>query len=196
MARLARTTLARSALEVAPALLGAVLARREDDGGLTRAMIVETEAYEPDDPASHAYRGRTPRNASMFGQAGTLYVYLVYGIHHCANVATGRVDEGAAVLLRAAEPVDGLDRMRRRRPGSSDRDLCRGPGRLAQAFHVTWAFDGLDLVTSDTIWLERGDRVTQVTASPRVGVRHAADQAWRFSIEGSPFVSGPRARLR
>jgi DNA-3-methyladenine glycosylase len=189
--RLARATLARSAFEVAPDLLGAVIARREDDGTVTRAVLVETEAYGPDDPASHAFPGPTPRNRAMFARAGTLYVYLVYGVHHCANVVTSVPGVGSAVLLRAAEPVEGLERMRARRPGASDRDLCRGPGRLAAALGLTRRSDGEDLIGGERVWLERGRPVDDIVAGPRVGIRVATARPWRFAVAGSRFVSGP-----
>jgi DNA-3-methyladenine glycosylase len=175
-----------------------VIAVREADGSVTRASIVETEAYEPGDPASHAFGGRTPRNGSMFGPPGTLYVYLIYGVHHCCNVVTGPAGVASAVLLRAAEPLEGIDLMRSRRPGATDRDLCRGPGRLASALAITRAADGVDLLAGERIWLERGRMISHPLASPRVGISTATARPWRFSEPGSPFVSRPvpRATVR
>jgi len=190
-ARARRRDLAGPATEVARDLVGWTLAARSPQGVL-RAMIVETEAYPPEDPASHAFGGPTPRNGSMFGRPGTLYVYVSYGIHHCCNVVTDRIDVGSAVLLRAAEPTRGIALMRARRGGVPDRDLCRGPGRLAAAFGLDRRHDGEDLVLGRTVWLERGTPPGRVVASPRVGIRRAVDRPWRFSVAGSPWVSSPR----
>ena len=182
-----------NAVDVAPTLLGRVLARRLDDGTVFRAKLVEVEAYEPDDPASHSFRGPTARNAAMFGPPGHLYVYLIYGMHHCMNVTTGPRGRGSAVLLRAAEPIAGLDAMRRLRPAASDRDLCRGPGRLAKAFGVDRALDGLDLLADGRLWLEAGTPLSQdrIATGPRVGVRHGTALPWRYWERDSPYVSAP-----
>jgi len=169
------------AIEVAPALLGQYLVRVTGDGPELRARIVETEAYEPDDGASHSFRGSTPRNRVMFGPPGHLYVYLVYGLHHCLNVVTRSVGEGSAVLLRAAEPLDGL----------AGRDVCRGPGRLGKAFRADRRLDGQDLVAGSTIWLERGARLAPdaIEAGPRIGITRAIERPWRWRIAGDPWVS-------
>ena len=135
-AALSRRWFERPASVVAPALIGRHLVRRFPDGSRCRVRIVETEAYEPDDPASHAFGGPTARNATMFGPGGHLYVYLSYGIHHCLNVVTGGPGHGAAVLLRAAEPLENLARLAHNRGVDDDRTLCRGPGRLAQALAI------------------------------------------------------------
>ncbi len=180
---------------VAPDLLGLVLRNGERAG-----RIVEVEAYcGAEDPASHTYRGRTARNATMFGRAGLLYVYRSYGLHWCANVVCGRQDEGVAVLLRALQPVAGLEEMRKartasRRPGAppvADRDLCRGPGRLCQALAVEASHDGADLLTGD-----RGPRIEDdgwrpeaVEQGVRIGIKVAADRAWRWWVAGAPEVS-------
>ncbi|GAB3254088.1 DNA-3-methyladenine glycosylase [Alteromonas gracilis] len=172
-----------SAVEVAPLLLGA----RVTLGGVT-LRLTEVEAYAgSDDPGSHAFRGRTQRNASMFGPAGTLYVYFTYGMHHCANVVVGREGDPGAVLLRAGEVVDGLDLARVRRPGSSDRDLARGPARLCRALAVDRSLDGADL--AEHLALGRPLAADTFRTGPRVGLRHAADRPWRFWIEGDPTVS-------
>jgi DNA-3-methyladenine glycosylase len=166
-------------LEVAPRLLGAVLTH----GGVS-VRLTEVEAYAgPDDPGSHAYRGRTPRNAVMFGPPGHLYVYFVYGMHHCANLVTGPEGEPGAVLLRAGEVVDGLDVARSRRPGSSDRDLARGPARMCQALGIDLTVNGVrpELVP--------GESNPGFSTGPRVGLRHAAERPWRFWITGDPTVS-------
>lgn len=180
-ARLSR--LEGSAAEVAPLLLGARLTL----GGVT-LRLTEVEAYAgPGDPGSHAYRGRTQRNASMFGPAGSLYVYFTYGMHHCANVVVGPEGDPGAVLLRAGEVVDGLALARVRRPGSSDRDLARGPARLCRALDVDRALDGVDLAARLRLVEPRADET--VRTGPRVGLRHAAERPWLFWIADDPTVS-------
>jgi DNA-3-methyladenine glycosylase len=189
--RLPRSFYAREAHEVAPDLLGHVLVRAFPDGRRATARIVEVEAYEPHDPASHAFRGMTARNAVMFGSPGHLYVYFTYGMHHCMNAVTGREGEGAAVLLRAAEPLEGADEMAARRGRERRLDLCSGPGRLAQALGVAREDDGLDLVAGDTMWVETGSRPEPIATGIRVGV-HETTRRWRFWLEGNVFVSRGR----
>jgi DNA-3-methyladenine glycosylase len=194
VARLSRSFFARSAPEVAPDLLGQVLVRRLASGTTLRARIVETEAYEPDDPASHSYRGPTRRNASMFGGPGHLYVYFTYGMHWCMNVVTGPEGHGSAVLLRAGEPLDGIEAMMTRRGTDRVRDLCRGPARLAQAFDVDGDQDGADLIRGKDLWLEAGRQVpaSRVVVGPRVGISDGVDLPWRFVEGDSPWASsGP-----
>jgi DNA-3-methyladenine glycosylase len=156
-------------------------------------VVVEAEAYAPDDPASHSFRGRTRRNATMFGPPGTLYVYRSYGIHWCANVVCGPEGEGAAVLLRALEPTHGLEEMRARRGLEDPIRLCAGPGSLTQALGITRAHDGLPLDRPPFALHPPGRRV-ELVASPRVGISRAADLPWRYSLRSSPFVSRPRPR--
>ncbi|HUG38935.1 MAG TPA: DNA-3-methyladenine glycosylase [Longimicrobiales bacterium] len=186
---------ARSSREVAPDLLG-MLVRSTLGGAVTVGRIVETEAYiGPEDPASHAAEriGRTARNATMFGPPGTAYVYLSYGMHWCLNAVTARVGHPCAVLIRALEPVSGLDTMRARR-GTPDRDLARGPGRLTQALGITGALDGHALHTPP-LTIEEGPPIdaASIEAGPRVGISRAADWPLRFTVRGSPWVSpGPR----
>ncbi|GAA5119181.1 DNA-3-methyladenine glycosylase [Alloalcanivorax gelatiniphagus] len=166
-------------LEVAPRLLGAVLTHGE-----VSVRLTEVEAYAgPDDPGSHAFRGPTARNAVMFGPPGHLYVYFIYGMHHCVNLVTGAEGSPGAVLLRAGEVVSGLEVARARRPGSSDRDLARGPARLCSALALDLTHNGIraDLVA--------GDQAYDVSTGPRVGLRHAADRPWRFWITGDRTVS-------
>src|SRR5712691_12608784 len=151
--RLSRSFYRRPAVEVAPDLLGSVLVRVLPDGLRLAGRIVETEAYEPGDPASHAFRGKTQRNAVMFGPPGHLYVYFTYGNHWMMNTVTRSRGEGSAVLLRATEPIEGVDAMARHRGRDSIRDLCSGPGKLAQALAVDRRHDGADLVGGDTIWI-------------------------------------------
>jgi len=183
-----RATLARSVHESARALVGWTLVV-DGVGG----VIVETESYADDDPASHSYRGRTPRNASMFGQPGRLYIYRSYGIHWCANVVCGEEGVGAAVLLRALEPRLGLEEMRARRGVDDPRLLCSGPGRLTQALGLTGDHDGLPLDRPPLRLLEPPEPV-DVTAGPRVGLTQAGDLPWRYVLTGSAFTSRPPPR--
>ena len=193
-----RELLARPALEVAPRLLGARLTMH----GVS-VRLTEVEAYEgADDPGSHAHRGPTPRNEVMFGPPGHLYVYFTYGMHHCCNAACGPEGVASAVLLRAGEIVAGVETARSRRPGSSDRDLARGPARLCRALAIDRASNGLDLLADPaTLQLapEPSDPATEISRGPRVGLRLAADRPWRFWLTGDPTVSRyvaakPRAR--
>ncbi len=182
-------------MEVAPELLWCVLIRTISRGRRLSARIVETEAYEQDDPASHSFGGRTARNEVMFGPPGHLYVYFTYGMHFCVNVVTGRDGEGSAVLLRAARPLEGLAEMARRRGTRDPRLLCSGPARLCQALGIDREQNGLDLVAGDAgLVVERRPAVRpeRVEAGPRVGVRDGADRPWRFFVLGDPFVSGRR----
>jgi DNA-3-methyladenine glycosylase len=182
--------LARPSLEVSPLLLGAVV-RHETEEGAVAVRLTEVEAYAgADDPGSHAYRGRTPRNAVMFGPAGYLYVYFTYGMHHCCNVVVGEEGTASAVLLRAGEVVEGIDVARNRRPGSSDRDLARGPARLCNALAIDLSHNGVDLSTGE-LTLELGEPVAPeaMVTGPRVGLRLAAENPWRFWLAGEPTVS-------
>jgi DNA-3-methyladenine glycosylase len=191
MLRLEREFFARDALEVAPELLNKVLVAGDCAG-----RIVEVEAYRSDEPAAHTFRGRTPRNAVMFGPAGHLYVYFSYGMHHCANVVTGDEDQGQAVLLRAVVPVAGVELMRARRPaGIAEGRLADGPGKLCQALAIDLSHSGQDLCGtpegSAPLWL--GDDgvapPTEPLVTPRVGITKAVDLPWRFLVPGVP-VSG------
>ena len=192
--RLPRGFYARPSIDVAPDLLGRVLVRILPDGTRLSARLVEVEAYGPHDPASHAYRGPTPRNRVMFGPPGRLYVYFTYGMHFCANVVTGRDGEGSAVLLRAAEPLEGLDAMSPRRGVDAVRLLCSGPGRLTQALGIDGADDGADLVRDPGLQLRAGEPLSArgIARSTRVGVRVGIEPRWRFFEAGSAFVSRGR----
>ena len=179
--------LAGPVLDVAPRLLGAVLRH-----GDVAVRITEVEAYDgPDDPGSHAYRGRTDRNAVMFGPPGRLYVYFTYGMHHCCNVVVGEAGTPSAVLLRAGEVVDGLERARERRPRSSERDLARGPARLCQVLALTREQDGADLAAAP-LTLVPGPPATTYETGPRVGLRGAPERPWRFWLPGERTVSDYR----
>jgi DNA-3-methyladenine glycosylase len=187
MARASRLTRAfyrRDPRTVGPELLGKVLRR-----GALEARIVEVEAYcGAEDPASHTYRGPTARNATMFGPPGGLYVYFTMGMHFCMNAVCGEEGEGVAVLLRAAAPLRGLEVMRERRPAArTDRDLCRGPARLCQAFGVDRTLDGADLVRADrgiTIVDDGTPPPEDPVASPRIGISVATDLLWRWYVPG------------
>ena len=191
---LPRTFYVRPSLEVAPDLLGRLLVRRVADGEPLVARIVESEAYRQDDPASHSFRGRTPRNGVMFGPPGHLYVYFTYGMHFCMNVVTGPDGVGSAVLLRAAEPLQGLGRMAIGRGLTDPRRLCSGPARLTQALGITRSEDGIDVTRPDDLFIAPGTPVepSAIEAGPRVGIRVATEQPWRFFVRESPFVSAPR----
>lgn len=189
---LVRSFYGRDSRDVAPELLGKLLVRRATEGRLA-ARIVEVEAYGGgDDPGSHAFRGRTARNATMFGPAGHLYVYFTYGMHWCANVVCGEKGSPSAVLLRAAAPLEGLDVMRARRPRARrDRELCAGPARLAQAFGLDGAFDGADLVRGEVRVVDDGAPTPAHVVNTRVGLGpgRGDDAQWRWYVAGDPNVS-------
>lgn len=176
---------AQPTLDVARALIGCTLRRGECSG-----RIVETEAYT-DDEASHFVTRARSAGTLMGSTSGLAYVYSIYGAHLCLNVTTDARGPGA-VLLRALEPLGGLEVMRRRRNGVRDRDLCRGPGRLAQALGVTRAMSGEPFL--GVFELEPPGTRVALIASPRVGISKARELPWRFSLSGSPFVSDPRPR--
>ena len=187
--RLPRVFYARQPDALAPELLNKLIVH----GGRV-GRIVEVEAYggRVADPASHTFRGLTPRTTAMFGPPGHLYVYFSYGMHWCANVVCGDDGEGAAVLLRAAFPVAGLEEMRAARPAArKDTDLLRGPGNLTRALGITKEHYGADLVTADLgIELrDDGSQVGEIVAGPRVGITKAVDLPWRFFISNNPSVS-------
>lgn len=188
--------LSRSPLDAAPDLLGHVI--EVGRGPERRAgRIVEVEAYHgAEDPASHAYRGPTPRTLVMFGPAGRLYVYLSYGVHWCANVVCGPDGEAGAVLLRAIEPLDGLVGMWRDRPKAKrETDLGSGPGKLCAALGIDHDHNGTDLLARDaSVRLRAGTGIEPdlVRTGPRVGISRATEWPWRFVIDGNPHVSRPR----
>jgi len=179
---------ARSVHDVAPDLIGVTLLV-DGVGG----RIVEVEAYDHEDPASHGFRGRTDRNASMFGPPGHAYVYRSYGIHWCLNVVCEEVGVANAVLLRALEPTRGLEQMRARRGLEDERLLCSGPGRLCQALSVTREHDGLPL-DRPPFELLAGDSPVDVVNGPRIGITRGAELPWRYAEAGSRFLSRPLRR--
>lgn len=185
---------ARPAAAVARELLGTTVVSTLG-GARTAGRIVETEAYLGyDDPASHGYRNRRhAQNEALFGPPGTWYVYLSYGMHWCANLVCGVRGQASAVLLRALEPVAGLDAMRERRGVVADRQLCSGPGKLCQALAITRDQDGRPMRTSGAIVVAADEPPSAIAATPRVGITKAADWPLRFVIDGSPWVS--RARI-
>jgi DNA-3-methyladenine glycosylase len=186
--KLGKDFFARSVHDVAPELVGAEL--YVDGVGGT---IVELEAYDHEDPAAHGFRGRTARNASMFGPPGHAYVYRSYGIHWCLNFVCEAEGSASAVLIRALEPTKGLDVMRERRGLENPRLLCAGPGRLCQALGLTGEHDGLPL-DRPPFQVHARAREPEVVAGPRIGITKAADRPWRYALAGSRFVS--RALLR
>jgi len=182
--------LARPVLEVAPRLLGALVRHGE-----VTVRLTEVEAYAgSDDPGSHAFRGPTDRNRVMFGPPGHLYCYFTYGMHWCANVVCGPEGQASGVLLRAGEVVDGLDLARSRRPGTRDRDLARGPARLATCLALDAETAGVDLAAGPVRLEPRARRMpgSKVATGPRVGLRAAPERPWRFWLADDPTVSAYR----
>lgn len=183
------------AASAAPALVGCLLLRRTGRGELLRARILETEAYLPDDPASHSFAGPTTRNRSMFGRAGLAYVYRIHR-SFCLNVVTGPPGRGEAVLLRAVEVIEGWETAVALRAAASvasrpphPRSLANGPGKLCQALDVTTDLDGVDLLAGGSLTLERGEARATLEVSTRIGISKAADLPLRFFERGHPGVS-------
>jgi DNA-3-methyladenine glycosylase len=187
--KLNRSFYNQSTLKVAKELLGKYLVVRKN-GKLLSGKIVETEAYIGyKDPASHAYRGMTPRNRVMFGDPGHAYVYFTYGMHYCLNLVTEKKGYPAAVLIRALEPASGIDSMKKRRKQNELTDLASGPAKLCQALGVDLKFNGMDLC-SDIIFVEdRGKVIKRIDSSLRIGVMEEKKKKWRFSIKNNEFVS-------
>ena len=184
-APLGRDFFARTVHDVAPDLIGVTLLV-DGVGG----AIVEVEAYDQEDPASHAFRGQTPRNAVMFGPAGHAYVYRSYGIHWCINFVCDAPGRAEAVLIRALRPEHGVEAMRERRGLEAERALCSGPGKLCQALAIGSEHDGLPLDAPPFELLPRGE-TPSVATGPRIGITKAAELPWRYGLEGSPFLSRP-----
>jgi DNA-3-methyladenine glycosylase len=186
-------------LTLAPQLLGSVISHERADGTVA-VRLVEVEAYDGEsDPGSHAYRGKTARNAVMFGDAGLAYVYFTYGMHWCMNLVCGPPGRAAAILLRAGAVVEGADLARLRRgERAGERDLARGPARLCQALGVDGSCNGADLLADGPLRLlaEPAAPTSPVRTGPRVGVSAGATRPWRFWLDGEPTVSAYRARTR
>jgi DNA-3-methyladenine glycosylase len=192
---LARSFFGRPCLEVARDLVGCLLVRVRDDGDRLVGRLVEVEAYLGDgsDPASHSHRGPTPRNRSMFGAPGRIYTYRSYGIHICVNLVCEPEGSGAAVLLRALEPLEGKAAMRASRglsPDQAERAIAAGPGRLAQAMDLDLSHDGMSAVRGAlTVRPAPGAPNGRVSCGPRIGISRAADLPYRFYLESSPWLS-------
>lgn len=197
MRRLERAFFARPVLAVAPDLLGCRLVRVLRDGARLEGRIVEVEAYLGDgsDAGSHSHRGETRRNRSMFGPPGHFYVYLSHGLHFCANLVCEPAGTGAAVLLRAVEPLAGEARMRALRGGRNERELANGPGKLAQAFAITLADDGASALRGSLRIEARSDlRAPAIETSARIGLGKGVDLPYRFFVRGSAWLSRPAGR--
>jgi DNA-3-methyladenine glycosylase len=182
---LGRDFFARSVHEVAPDLIGVTLLVNGVGG-----EIVEVEAYDQEDPASHGFRGRTPRNAAMFGPPGHAYVYRSYGIHWCLNFVCDVPGRAEAALIRALQPTHHLQAMRARRGVHAERSLCSGPGKLCQALAITNELDGAAL-DEPPFELFAREVAPSIVTGPRVGLTRAAELSWRYGLEGSPFLSRP-----
>jgi DNA-3-methyladenine glycosylase len=194
---LSRAFFERDTLVVARALLGKHVRRVLPDGRIIGGRIVETEAYrQGDDAAAHCFRGKTARNAPMYLRGGYAYVYFTYGLHHCFNVVTDREGFGAAVLVRAIQPLTGLDFMRERRGHAHERDLANGPGKLCQALAIDLAFTGLDMLAPDApVCITEGGAIdaSEIHVGPRIGIGGdalAKSRPWRFVLAGAPAAHG------
>ena len=190
--RLGRGSLPRDTAALARFLIGKTLVHDSAEGRMS-GRIVETEAYPPGDASGHAFIGLTQRNRSLFLDRGYAYVYLGYGVWYLLNVSSESHGVGAGVLLRAVEPLEGIELMQRRRGTTRLRDLARGPGRLAAAFGIDRKFDGMDLCGKGPLWLGTAVRpVGRIAASPRIGISREIERRLRFYERGNPHVSGPK----
>ncbi|HCH34543.1 MAG: hypothetical protein UY35_C0013G0017 [Candidatus Saccharibacteria bacterium GW2011_GWC2_48_9] len=180
--------LTRPAHEVAPDLLGCIIERRVGVRVL-RGKIVETEAYDQTDAASHSYGGETPRTQVMFGPPGYLYIYFTYGMHYCCNIVVGEIGNGAAVLIRAIEPLKGIDFMKQRR-GRAGVELTNGPAKLCQALAINKEQNGVDLSDGEVrLVINKSGAPAETVTTTRIGISRNVDMPWRFYIKDSPFVS-------
>jgi DNA-3-methyladenine glycosylase len=187
--RLDRGFYSRNTLDVARELPGCVLVRRVGARVLS-GRIVEVEAYRGrDDPASHSYRRATKRSSIMFGEAGHVYMFFSYGNHWCLNFTAEKEGDPGGVLIRALEPIEGVEEMMRNRGVSELQRLANGPGNLTQALEIDGGFNGEDLVTSKRLYVEEKEGAVPVKTSPRIGISKAKELPWRFFVDGSPFVS-------
>lgn len=194
--RLSRANLPSDTVELARYLIGKTIVRETRRGRMS-GRIVETEAYPPGDSTSYAFRGRTARNQAMFLGKGFAHVYFIYGTSYMLNVTSEDPGVGAGLLLRAMEPLEGIDLMERLRKTDKLKDLARGPGRLAAALDIGPRLDGVDLCAEGPLWLGRAVRKTgSIRTSVRIGLSREMGRPLRFFEEGSPFVSGPRRELR
>jgi DNA-3-methyladenine glycosylase len=176
------------ALHAAPLLLGYKLSHHSPEG-VTSGYIVEVEAYTQDDPASHTYKGETIRNGAMFKRSGTIYIYFTYGMHYCMNIVASVPDRGEALLIRALEPVEGIELMKLRRGIDDERQLTNGPAKLVQAMGVTKELNNT-LILDGPLRLEPGFTPEHIERSPRIGIKRATELPWRFTVADNSFVSG------
>ena len=187
--KLPRSFYYRPTLDVASDLLGKVLVRVKGTT-ITSGRIVELEAYRnTDDPASHAYRGRTPRNTLMFGEAGRAYVYFIYGMYFCVNVVTEKHGIAGACLIRGLEPLEGVGIMKKRRGIAKIHELANGPGKLCQAMSIDRSLNGADLLGENLFLTDDGYSGFKIKKSPRIGIRVGTDKPWRFFIQDSKYVT-------
>jgi DNA-3-methyladenine glycosylase len=194
--RLSRASLPTDTAELARYLIGKTLVRKVGRNRIS-GRIVETEAYPPGDRSGHAYRGRTARNQTLFLDRGFAYVYFIYGTSYMLNVSAEEPGIGAGVLLRAIEPLEGINLMKRLRKTDKLRDLARGPGRLAAALQIDQRLDGVDLCANGPLWLGTAVReAARVDTSVRIGITQERRRPLRFFEAGSPFVSGPLNKIR
>lgn len=175
-------------LTISKLLLGCTLVH-ESPEGRTAGIIVETEAYLQNDPACHAYRKKSVRNAPMFESAGTCYVYLIYGMHYCVNISSGAKDIGEAVLIRALEPTEGIELMQKRRKNNDLKNLCSGPAKLVQAMGITLDFNFLTLDSDEFHCLESTNNNFSIVTTTRIGITQGADLPYRFYIKDNRFIS-------
>jgi DNA-3-methyladenine glycosylase len=192
--RFDRSFFERDVQRVARELLGSYIYRRYGDIELI-GRIVETEAYHQSDPASHSFHGMTERNKIMFGEAGFSYVYFTYGMHYCMNIVTGFYGTGEAILFRALEPISGTKEMfKRRKKARKETDLLSGPAKICEAFGIKKSQNGIDLITSDELFLTRGSlqKDEKIGVTTRVGITVGVEKEWRYFIKDNPFVSKGR----
>lgn len=191
------TILENNAPDVAQRLLGCELVRTFEDGAVIRVRIVETEAYNEQDPASHSYRGLTKRTAPMFGPPGHAYMYFIYGMYHCFNITSGPEGRGEAVLIRAVEPIEGIAHIHRLRPGIAKQTaLANGPGKLCQALALDSSFNNHDLTKTPLQLILRPPLdASSIEQSRRVGLTKGVDTLWRFCISNNPYSSRPQPAL-
>lgn len=179
----------QKASQVAPRLLGSILERHIDDQSV-KVRIVETEAYDQTDAASHSFNGQTPRTDVMFGPSGFLYVYFTYGMHYCCNVVVGEAGYGSAVLIRAVEPLEGETVLQQRRKGKKGAEISNGPAKLCQALAIDRTMNGHDLRKSPLILhMKPPVQKSRITTTTRIGISKAKDAKWRFYITDNPYVS-------